>query len=294
MTAGWTGRRCLGWWLDTTEMTRDSSTWAGQRCSGVVPTGKDGDAQGWCQLGSMEMPRDDGTWAGWRCPGMVQAGKNGDAQGWWHTGRTEMPGDGASREGWRCPGMVPGGQDNGALRGTVPHPRPRGSRRCVGREQQWSEEPVCFSLAALGRSCGKNSFKQQSWKGKGRAEGGERGRGGEGGRGARRGAGRGVGGMLAWMGCRDRGRRHTQCPLQCPCPWSGSDFGKPGHMCACVLLCTLVCSCAHLCVRGRRARWVRAQWRERSRGGDNRDTRLGTSTCTTASCPPPQLPHWGN
>lgn len=89
--------------------------------------------------------------------------------------------------------MVPGGQDRRARRRTVPRLRPTGSRRCVGWEQQWSEEPVCFSLAALGRSCGKNSFKQQSWKGKGWAEGGERGRGGEGGHGARWGVGRGSG-----------------------------------------------------------------------------------------------------
>lgn len=68
-----------------------------------------------------------------------------------------------------------------------------GSRRCVGWEQQRSEEPVCFSLAALGRSCGKNSFKQQSWKGKGWAEGRERGREGKRGRRARWGVGRGRG-----------------------------------------------------------------------------------------------------
>lgn len=134
------------------------------------------------------------------------------------------------------PRWCPQQPSSGDAHGSTTEPRHWAARRCVGWEQQRSEQPVCFSLAALGRSCGKNSFKQQSWKGKGWAGG--RGEGPRWGRGrrARRGAGKGLGVCGLW-GCRDR--EGDGVPVVASRSPGGQQPGSSStRVCWCALLCT--------------------------------------------------------
>lgn len=186
-------------------------------------------------------------------PGRVALGQD-RCQGQWHLGRM------GARNHPSWPQWCPRQPSSGDAHGSTTEPRPRAARRCVGWEQQRSEQPVCFSLAALGRSCGKNSFKQQSWKGKGWAGG--RGEGPRWGRGrrARRGAGKGLGGRWpVWVRRQGRGQGpHGGIPF----PREQLLGSSSTHVCWCVLLCARVHGageprvCAH------------TRWCEHCRGGD--------------------------
>lgn len=136
--------------------------------------------------------------------------------------------------GCRCPGRAPGGA------GPPPRPEVVWAGSSPGRGAR------LFLISGSWHELWKKSLQTGSWKGKGRAEGGERGRGGEGGERGQAGAGRGLGGR--WPGW---GQGDTRGPLRgVAVPGEGRRGPRGGVSGSPVGPCTLGHACTRVCAQG--------------------------------------------